>query len=143
MKKICFCLLMGLCFTVSAEPLNKQQVEIFADKLVKALLTHPKEMIQYFSDSVVVEKRAGSSLNGATFKYNKQEFAKVLQNAKHPISDQRRYGKLRLHDVVVHNDVGEFSMSVYVKRGKYKGWFAFSVVQNDKKIEIIKLVVEI
>lgn len=134
---------MSLCFATSAEPLNKQGVQTFANKVVTALLIHPSEMIPYLSDSVVVERKAGYSLNGVTFKYNKQEYAKLLQNAKYSMSDQRRYGKLRLHDVIAHDGVGEFTMSIYVKRGKYKGWLTFSVAKNDEKIEIIKLLTEI
>lgn len=143
MKSICLCLLMGFCLTATAQPLNQNRVEAFAQTIVEALLSHPREMVQYLADDVQVEAKVCNNLNGVTFKYNKQEYAKVLQDAKYSLSNQQRYGKLRLHDVTVSQDIGEFAMSIYVKSGKYKGWLTFSVEEQAQEIKITRLAVEI
>ncbi len=143
MKKLCLCLMMSLCFTANAQSLTQGRVETFAQRIVQALLEHPKEMVQYFAEDIEVEAKVGNSLNGAVFKFNKQEYAKVLQEAEYSLSDERRYGKLRLHDVVIDQGVGEFAMSVYVKSGKYKGWLLFNVEEQAQGIKITRLVVEI
>ncbi|WP_394174467.1 hypothetical protein [Thalassotalea litorea] len=132
-------------FATRADTISLATLEAFSSHLHELSYQSPNYLQAFLSEDLIVEVNLGSSAQGVSMVYNKNEYLQLQEKItpNHKYKEYLKYLDVQIYNHIVTSPTsGQFNVVSYSRATRKKVWATYEVEQLDNKLKIVKIIEE-